>query len=103
MISIFLCEFFQGLGRSEWEEQVPRDSVSSSGGGNPLSSGPHLLLLSSRGGTGARGEADQTSLPPQPAEPLPRGGDSRLSAKPRTPKFDMSLIFYHNLHREAIF
>ena len=67
--------FFQGFGLPEWEEQVTSSCVTSSGGGHPLSSGSHFLLSSSWGGTGAWGEADQTSLPAQPSEPLPRGGD----------------------------
>lgn len=44
---------FQGTGLFEWKKQVTRVCVSSPGGGHPLPSGSHLLLSSSRGGTGA--------------------------------------------------
>lgn len=90
-----LFVFFQGFGLPEWEEQVTSGCVTSSGGGHPLSSGSHFLLSSSWGGTGAWGEADQTSLPPQPAEPLPRGGDlhAACTASP-TLRLSMSIDFY---------
>lgn len=73
--SVSLLVFLQGVGLSEREKQVPGNRVSSSGGGHPLPSGSNLLLSSPRGGAGARGEADQTALAPQPAEPLPGGGE----------------------------
>lgn len=65
----------QGFGLSEWEEQVAGVCVTSSGGSHSLASGSHLLLPASRGGAGARREADQTSLPPQQTEPLSGGGE----------------------------
>lgn len=90
-----LFVFFQGFGLSEWKEQVTRVCVASSGGGHPLSSGSHLLLSSSRGGTGARGKADQTSLPPQQAEPLPRGGNLHAACKAsHTLRLSKSIDFY---------
>lgn len=70
-----LVASFQGFGLSEWKEQVTGLCVTSSGGGHSLSSGSHILLPSSWGGTGARRKADQASLPTQQAEPLSRGGD----------------------------
>lgn len=70
----------QGVGLSEREEQVPGNRVSSSGGGHPLPAGSHLLLSAPRGGAGARGEADQAALAPQPAEPLPGGGEEEFSS-----------------------
>lgn len=74
-----VCCRFQGTGLSEWEDQVSRLGVPPPGGSHPLSSRPHLLLPSPGGGTGARGEADQATLPPEPAEPLPRGGTFRAA------------------------
>lgn len=82
----------QWTGLLEWEEQVSRSSVAPSGRCHPLSSGSHLLLSSAGGGTGARGETDQTPLSTQPAEPLPGGGKSQ-NLQPLL-KFTGSTVFF---------
>lgn len=71
--------FFQWIGLPQWEEQVTRDRITSSGVGHPLSSGSHLLLSPTWGGTGTRRETDQAPLSPQPAEPLPGGGNQHAA------------------------